>query len=192
MNPIENFSSKERGLLSVASRHKSTVGYFKEKVVPYIEAGLVKAWKKNFCEEDVWDYIENASWGAWVKIHSSSLRIFTTIADYTNKKGETKLAHFTENGTYFGSIKQCGDKPVGYNGHFEIKKEHFEAYLPKDPKCITDFFRPRAPPLEEEEEEESEEAILRACSYQENSDSEEVEPLPVPKRKMTRPKKVSD
>jgi len=171
MNPIENFSSKERGLLRVAAQHKGSVAFFETKVIPHLEASLVSAWAKNFCEEDVWNYIENARWNTWVKMNSSALRIFTTIKDYTNKKGETKPAHFTENGSYFGSIKQLGDKPVGYNGHFHINKEHFEAYLPKDPKCITDFFRPRRP-AEEPAEQPAE------------------EPIPVPKRKVNRPKVV--
>jgi hypothetical protein len=143
MNDIQNFSSRERGLLSVASQHKGSVAFFQETVVPHLEACLVKAWKKNADEEDIWEYIQNAKWNTFVKMDSAKLGIFTKLEPYTNKKGETKPAHFTENGTYIGSTKQLGDKPVSYMGNFKITKEHFEVWIPENPKRASDFFRPK-------------------------------------------------
>jgi len=161
-NDIQNFSSRERGLLSVASQHKGTVGFYENTVVPHLEATLVKAWKNTLAlpVEDIWEYIQEAKWNTYVKIDSAKIGVLTTIADYTNKKHETKPAHFTQNGSYIGSIKQLGDKPVSYMGNFRITKEHFEVYEPANPKRATDFFRPKE--------------IAVCCSE---------EPLPVPKRK---------
>jgi hypothetical protein len=123
----------------------------------------VKVFTKHFCEEELWDYIQNARWGSYKQIQSSLIGVYTTISDYTNKKGETKPAHFSENGDYVGSIKQLGDKPVCYLGHFRITKARFEAYMPENPKQIADFFRPKG--------------LLE-------------EPLPVPARKIKRPTKI--
>jgi len=163
-NDIQNFSSRERGLLSVASQHKGSVAFFENTVVPHLEACLVKAWMYwdmlSFPEENIWEYIQEAKWNTYVKVDSAKLGIFTTIAPYTNKKNETKPAHFTHNGTYVGSTKQLGDKPVSYVGNFHITKEHFEVYMPENPKRATDFFRPKQ--------------IAVCCSE---------EPLPAPKRK---------
>lgn len=152
-NDIQNFSSRERGLLSVASHHKGTVAFFENTVVPHLEACLVKAWAKAApfpseaealaYEEDIWEYILNAKWNTFVKVDSAKLGIFTTLEPYTNKKGETKPAHFTHNGSYIGSTKQLGDKPVSYTGNFKITPEHFEVYTPENPKRAADFFRPK-------------------------------------------------
>lgn len=139
----DNFSSRERGLLSVASQHKGSVFFFENTVIPHLEASLVKAWAKHADEEDIWNYIQQARWNNYVKIDSAKIGILTTIKDYTNKKFETKPAHFTYNGDYLGSIKKLGDKPISYMGNFHITKEHFEVYLPKNPKRIADFFRPK-------------------------------------------------
>jgi hypothetical protein len=187
MNNIQNFSSRERGLLSVASHHKGTVGFYENTVVPHLEATLVKAWKKNADEEDIWEFIQNAKWNTFVKVDSAKLGILTTLEPYTNKKGETKPAHFTHNGNYIGSIKQLGDKPVSYEGHFRITKEHFEVYMPENPKRATDFFRPKE--------------IAVCCSEEPLpvpkrkkpvliDDDNDEEPIPVPQPKMKRPTKV--
>ncbi len=159
-NDIQNFSSRERGLLSVASQHKGTVAFFENTVVPHLEASLVKVYAKHYCEESLWEYIQEAKWNTYVKIDSAKIGVLTTIADYTNKKHETKPAHFTQCGYYIGSIKQLGDKPVSYMGNFRITKEHFEVYQPENPKRMADFFRPKE--------------IAVCCSE---------EPLPVPRKK---------
>ena len=170
MNDIQNFSSRERGLLSVASQHKGTVGFFENTVVPHLEASLVKVYAKHYCEEDIWEYIQEAKWNTYVKIDSAKIGVLTTIAPYTNKKDETKPAHFTHNGSYIGSIKQLGDKPVSYVGNFRITKEHFEAYLPENPKRMADFFRPKQ--------------IAVCCSEEHRFQSNgSEEPIPVPERK---------
>lgn len=171
MNPIENFSSKERGLLSVASRHKGTVAFFETRVVPHLEESLAKMYAKHYCEEDLWNYIRDAEWNTYVEMNSAELGLLTTIKDYTNLKGETKPAHFNHNGTYVGSTKKLGNEPVGYVGHFRITEEYFEAYLPENPKRLTDFFRPK---------------LAQAPAQA----PEDEEPRPVPK-KINRPKKVN-
>ena len=161
-------TSRERGLLSVASQYKGTALFFQNTVVPHLETTLVKVFAKHFCEEELWDYITPSRWGTYKQIQSSLIGVYTTISDYTNKKGETKPAHFSENGDYVGSIKQLGDTPASYLGHFRITKSRFEAYMPENPTQIADFFRPKE---------------LSSCCPQGLLE----EPLPVPARKMKRP-----
>ena len=83
-NDNQGFSSRERGLLSVASQHKGSVAFYENTVIPHLEASLVKAWAKHYCEEDIWEYIQEAKWNTYVKIDSAKIGILTTIADYTN------------------------------------------------------------------------------------------------------------
>lgn len=201
-NDIQNFSSRERGLLSVASQHKGSVAFYENTVVPHLEATLVKSWMKHphtFVlgeEEDIWEYIQEAKWNTYVKIDSAKIGVLTTIADYTNKKHETKPAHFTHNGSYLGSIKQLGDKPISYVGNFRITKEHFEVYYPANPKRVADFFRPK--PLASSccPKELLDEAVpapkpKKPVLIDDDNDEEPIPVAqPVPAPKMKRPTKV--
>jgi hypothetical protein len=61
----------------------------------------------------------------WWKGESEHLGVLSTIADYTNKRGVTSKAHYTQNGKYLKPAKE-GDQPISYEGHFRITKEKFE------------------------------------------------------------------
>ncbi len=78
-------------------------------------------------EEQIWKYVEKYSFS--IKINSSHFGLKTIIKDYTNAKGETKPAHYTQRGWYYGSIKQLGSEPVFYEGNFEINKTNFKISL---------------------------------------------------------------
>ena len=78
-------------------------------------------------EEKIWDYVKKYT--VYIKINSSLVGLKTIIKNYTNAKGITKPAHFTQNYQYYGSTKQHGDEPVFYDGYFEINKNLFNISL---------------------------------------------------------------
>jgi hypothetical protein len=73
----------------------------------------------------IWDYIQHSPTTFWKPLDSKRLGIYTTIGSYTNKKGTTSLAHFTENGNYIGSVAKLGSNPVSYAGNFRISRDLF-------------------------------------------------------------------
>ena len=77
-------------------------------------------------EDKIWAFMESgpATWSK--KVNSSHFGLKTILKDYTNGKGQTKPAHFTQRGYYCGSTKQLGDQPVFYDGNFEINKKNFK------------------------------------------------------------------
>jgi hypothetical protein len=84
--------------------------------------------------EMVWKYVEiNENW--WTG-SSRELGVFTTIGDYTNKKGRTSKAHFTENGKYLYPAKE-GDRPEAYQGNFRVTREKFDFNIQYD--ILTDW-----------------------------------------------------
>jgi len=66
------------------------------------------------------------------------------IKDYTNKKGITSKAHFTQNGHYYGSVRTHGDTPIYVltethveedNKHlWKVSEEHPHNLIPIDPR----------------------------------------------------------
>lgn len=56
----------------------------------------------------------------YVKVHSSILNLKTVIRSYTNKRGHSHMAHFTQNGRYYGPCSKYGDTPVDYDGYFKL------------------------------------------------------------------------
>jgi len=80
----------------------------------------VDTWKENVCSADV---------GVWSKIET-----------YTNQKGETFNAHFTENGRFIERCKTEHDKPKSYTGNFKITKERFVFAFKADAKKLEDLF----------------------------------------------------
>ena len=73
--------------------------------------------------ELIWEYVNiNKLW--WTG-DSERLGVLSTIADYTNKRGRTSKAHYTQNGTYLKPAKD-GDVPISYEGHFRVTKEKFD------------------------------------------------------------------
>ena len=94
----------------------------------YTTICLFKAWKKlEYAEimDLAWDYLENAPFQIWKTVKSDLMGIYSKIGEYTNKKGIKSQAHFSQNGKYLGSVKNLGDKPIGYMGNFRITRETF-------------------------------------------------------------------
>ena len=83
-------------------------------------ATTVDTWKENVCSADV---------GVWSKIET-----------YTNQKGDTFNAHFTENGRFIERCKTEHDKPKSYTGNFKITKERFVFAFNADAKKLEDLF----------------------------------------------------
>ncbi len=82
-------------------------------------------------EEYIWKYVSINY--LWWQGDSHRLNKFSIIRDYTNKKGETFLAHHTENGNY---IKRATDDiPISYKGYFHITDAtefEYDLYLRED------------------------------------------------------------
>jgi hypothetical protein len=74
----------------------------------------------------VWEFIENSPTTYWAEgMLSTEVGLLTMIDDYTNKQGQTTKAHFTDNGRYYGSVKQYGEVPIPYKGNFKISRNLF-------------------------------------------------------------------
>jgi hypothetical protein len=56
----------------------------------------------------------------FIKMNSGTLNLKTVIGPYTNKRGKTHMAHFTQNGRYYGPCSKYGDVPVEYDGYFKL------------------------------------------------------------------------
>jgi len=79
-------------------------------------------------EKHVWGIVLKLR--LWVEgIQSSSIGVFTTIKDYTNKAGKTFKAHFSENGYFIEKCKSESEGPKSYIGNFEITRERFRFEL---------------------------------------------------------------
>ena len=85
--------------------------------------------------------------------------IKTIIKDYTNAKGVTKPAHYTQNNRYYGSTHALGKEPVYYDGKFLINREQFAVIYPENPKTLSDFFIVK--PVEPEDDDDIPLAQLR-------------------------------
>ena len=189
---LSNYSSRERGILSTASKWKMTAGR-QTLSQNYTNAWIIQEIKDGHIAEDrVWELVLNDPLPQWVKCDSGALGVFSTIGDYENKKGVISKAHFSVNGQYVGSVKKLGEKPVSYPGNFRFNdyKEHFEFYLNQEANMnVLDFFR-----VKKEEEE-----IASSCSEPEPVALPVAQPVPeaeapkaVPKRKrpaVEKPKK---
>jgi hypothetical protein len=93
------------------------------------EKHLIKSWSVLsqtgvVWESIVWDYIrENPT---RLKINSKDVAIKTHLDDYTDKKGNTKKAHYTINNVYCGSVYALGEEPTYYDGWFVVIEDLFE------------------------------------------------------------------
>lgn len=119
----------------------------------YTTSCLIKSWKScpaDMIEGIVWEYVENAPFSLWKKCKSDLVGVFSKIGEYENKKGVKSQAHFTENGKYIGSVNKLGDKPVGYEGNFQIKRDKFVFDATALPTCksVGELFRPYFVPPE--------------------------------------------
>ena len=91
-------------------------------------------------EDLIWEYVNEE--GLFKKEDSKFLGKKTVIDLYTKKDGKTILAHFTENGNYYGSIKTYGKEPVFYTGWFLITPDNFKVEITGMEDTIVDFFKP--------------------------------------------------
>ena len=154
------------GLLKVASnlsykaqRVEKALGVAEQTIVKLVIKLTEEAKYDTAGEEVMWDYVEKTT--AWWKGESAKVGVLTTIGDYTNKKGETYKAHFTENHQYLARLTDKNPHPYSYTGFFMISKSKFGYVMNMDAKVVSDFFQPNV---------------------------ESVEPLSAPPRKIMRPK----
>jgi hypothetical protein len=136
----QEFTSREMGLLKVASSHKHTVHFYEKDIIPHIEKYLFQSFLSSRNDETIWEYLEEHPKSFWKNINSKELGIKTIIKDYTNAKGIVKLAHYTYNNQYYGSTHSLGKTPVFYQGNFAICRERFNVIYPQNPKELSDFF----------------------------------------------------
>ena len=79
--------------------------------------------------ELVWEYVDiNENWWSG---QSEEVGVYSIIDDYTNKKGQTSKAHYTENRKYLKPAKQ-GDKPISYKGYFRVTRKKFDFNIKYD------------------------------------------------------------
>lgn len=90
-------------------------------------------------EDHVWTLVSKIN--AWKEnVRSADVGVWSKIEAYTNKKGETFSAHFTENGRFIERCKTECDKPKSYTGNFKITKERFVFALNLEAKKLEDLF----------------------------------------------------
>jgi hypothetical protein len=118
----QEFSSREKGLLKVASNKKWENVRLENKLEADQQFILSLIAKGRSTEDDVWE---------WVSINKFCLMVmsdvfgeYTDIQDYTKKDGSIIKAHFWGN-IFRGTLKQLGDKPVGVLAKFRITREKF-------------------------------------------------------------------
>lgn len=114
-------------------------GFFKREALAaedFNQTQLVNTWKllleNRFYEQldiMVWTYINNAPFKIYKKMNSKVFGQFTTIKDYTNKKGVTFPAHYTIHNHYIGPVSKLGNRPVPYDGNFAINREQFTLHI---------------------------------------------------------------
>ena len=90
-------------------------------------------------EDHVWTLVSKIN--AWKEnVRSADVGVWSKIEAYTNKKGETFSAHFTENGRFIERCKTECDKPKSYTGNFKITPERFVFALNLEAKKLEDLF----------------------------------------------------
>lgn len=141
-----DLQGRVKGLLKVASDYKyhardlmkSMSTLHKMFVIPAILRGDM---------ETVWEYLNTDR--IWTNTSSRNFGVKTRVDNYTNKKGETFLAHYTEHKNYLRRCKQGEEDGIYYNGQFPIGRtthkvvsncnatmsleECFEGILPLEP-----------------------------------------------------------
>lgn len=120
----------------------STVAKSKQEDCNAMETYFVKALVSSRNEALLLDYLSSHR----VFVHlddSTTIGIYTKIAPYTDKKGNTKDAHFTQHGNYCGSIKALGTKPTKYAGWFPVSLDKFKVHWNDEAKTIGQLFTPK-------------------------------------------------
>lgn len=119
---------------------------------------LIEAWKMLYhaglsrqVEDMIWVFIQDhikktVEIGIVVKvtyqIDSSQVNIYSTIEDYTNKKGYTSKAHFNHHKNYIGSVSKLGLNPVSYKMNRYVTRDGCDMDIHKLPTCkdISELF----------------------------------------------------
>ena len=102
-------------------------------------------------EDHVWTLVSKIN--AWKEnVRSADVGVWSKIEDYTNKKGETFKAHFTENGRFIERCNTECDKPKSYTGNFKITPEKFVFALNLEAKKLEDLFVGRHVVREDDDE----------------------------------------
>jgi hypothetical protein len=116
-------------------------------------------------EDHVWTLVSKVN--AWKEnVPSADVGVWSKIEEYTNKKGETFKAHFTENGRFIERCKTECDKPKSYTGNFKITPERFVFALNPEAKKLEDLFvgRYRHVVHEREENDDDDEMPLSSVA----------------------------
>lgn len=118
----DDFTSRERGLLKVASRKKWENYRLEEREGKAHEFVMSLIVKGKLDEEEVWEWVTTMK--CQVKVESRLFGEFSTIGEYEKKDGKIIKAHLFRD-YYHGSIHSLGDKPVSVLAWYKIKKERF-------------------------------------------------------------------
>ena len=122
----DDFTSREKGLLKVASDKKWENIRLEDKLKEAQDFVMSLITKGKLDEEEVWNWISIRK--CQVKVDSRLFGEFSTIGDYEKKDGKIIKAHFFRD-YYHGSIHSLGNKPVSVLAWYKIKKERF-TYVP--------------------------------------------------------------
>lgn len=137
-NDFNSLSSKEKGLVSLAYRKNLKIEELKagqgELLAHFFAMALTLP--KDNATERIWDYASTTThyWSG----DSTLLNLKTKIANYTDTKGNTFLAHYTQNGKYIKRAKE-DDFPEYYNGYFIVSRESFNLDWSKIEKLTFGF-----------------------------------------------------
>ena len=101
--------------------------------------------------EQVWSVVSRLV--LWKEnVSSGDVGIFSKIDNYTNKKGETLKAHFSENGRFLERCKTECEKPKSYTGNFRITPERFVFKMNPNAKKLEDLFVGRYVNVDDDDE----------------------------------------
>ena len=130
-----------------------------------VEDMMLQCWltmPKATVETMAWEYATKHN--LYYPLDSSSIGVYSVIvpmekAGYTNKKGVVKpptveMVHRTKavKGTYLGTVKMYGEKPVSFTIKFSISKQNFTFQFNKNAETVADMFQPKEGALEKEGE----------------------------------------
>lgn len=139
----EAFTSKEKGLLKVASKHKKMAERLSINLRA-TEVALLKVVKvlpdEKTAEEALWGYAEHAF--LWWYGNSARVGERTQIKEYTNKKDETFLAHHSNQGKFIIRVSEEHPEPMPYNGFFLVDRKKYHFVMNREAKELREFFEP--------------------------------------------------
>jgi hypothetical protein len=144
---MQNASSKnagdnsviERGLKRQIIRYRNSSEFWQCSYMKMNVETCKLAVARVLTEEHVWNLVTKVD--TWKEnVCSADVGVWSKIEPYTNQKGETFNAHFTENGRFIERCKTEHEKPKSYSGNFKITKERFVFTYNPDAKKLEDLF----------------------------------------------------